>query len=364
MRFEANFEKSKIITYTRSQALADRALIPVENYLFDTTGQWQKGDETNEFSNLKSLTDSSEISAAIKTSLETSASPQILEAALKKFDELQVIQPNNKCLIVAKSIDAAQKIYELVKGMDRKVEIATSMDSKKAHVATNTFKYGSSDILVTCQMCYEGLDCRQISVVCLLTHIRSKPWIEQAIARGTRFDPLGKPDQKCHLFTLQDQKMERVLDRIRSEDVMAAREMEDSEGYTCRVRDYHEVMPLQSGIQDIKWSDLDTGKDLSAEIIKDSVKDITGLDVTMAQASEISMMLSADPGIRVRRPTPYEINKATREKITRVVLTKSRELQTKPEEINRYLKKQFGNKGRAEMTNQELQRVLQVAQAL
>jgi hypothetical protein len=38
-------------------------------------------------------------------------------------------------------------------------------------------------------MAYEGMDCPAISHVACLTHIRSRPWLEQAIARATRVDP-------------------------------------------------------------------------------------------------------------------------------------------------------------------------------
>src|SRR4051812_47551817 len=38
---------------------------------------------------------------------------------------------------------------------------------------------------------YEGMDCPEITHVACLTHIRSRGWLEQMVARATRFDPLG-----------------------------------------------------------------------------------------------------------------------------------------------------------------------------
>ena len=38
-------------------------------------------------------------------------------------------------------------------------------------------------------MAYEGLDAPEVAVVAALTHIRSRPWLEQMIARATRVDP-------------------------------------------------------------------------------------------------------------------------------------------------------------------------------
>ena len=38
-------------------------------------------------------------------------------------------------------------------------------------------------------MAYEGLDVPEVAVVAALTHIRSRPWLEQMVARATRVDP-------------------------------------------------------------------------------------------------------------------------------------------------------------------------------
>ena len=46
-------------------------------------------------------------------------------------------------------------------------------------------------VLVTVGMAYEGMDCPEITHVACLTHIRSRGWLEQMVARATRFDPLG-----------------------------------------------------------------------------------------------------------------------------------------------------------------------------
>jgi type I site-specific restriction endonuclease len=42
-------------------------------------------------------------------------------------------------------------------------------------------------VLVTVAMAYEGMDCPEVSHVVALTHIRSRPWLEQMIARATDF---------------------------------------------------------------------------------------------------------------------------------------------------------------------------------
>jgi hypothetical protein len=46
-------------------------------------------------------------------------------------------------------------------------------------------------VLVTVGMAYEGMDAPEVSHVACLTQIRSVPWLEQMVARATRFDPHG-----------------------------------------------------------------------------------------------------------------------------------------------------------------------------
>jgi hypothetical protein len=47
---------------------------------------------------------------------------------------------------------------------------------------------------VTEAIAFEGLDAPEVAVAAALTaltHIRSRPWLEQMVARGTRVDPHG-----------------------------------------------------------------------------------------------------------------------------------------------------------------------------
>ena len=46
-------------------------------------------------------------------------------------------------------------------------------------------------MLVTVGMAYEGMDAPEVSHIACLTQIRSVPWLEQMVARATRFDPFG-----------------------------------------------------------------------------------------------------------------------------------------------------------------------------
>ena len=358
MRFKPDFSDKCYIHYSRKDGLRDGALIPVENYLYDTSGTWERGDEKTTFDSLKNLENESDIRPAINTSLETNASEEILAKALKKFNELKTTEFNSKCLVVAKSIHMAKQIYSLVSKRYKSAAIATSADPKAAEEAIYNFKYEDTDILITCQLAYEGLDCKAINVICLLTNIRSKPWIEQAIGRGTRFDPDGVPDQKCHLFTLQDKLLEEVLRRIRDDELEAAREIEEtSTEFSSKVSNFSHLLPLRSKLKGFKWADFDTGQDLAASTLQASVRKVVGAEITTDQATEI--FLSLQPSSREVSPplSPAELNKKLRHELKKETCRYAYDTNQTPEEVNRAIKLRYG-KPRDRMNNEELKTVL------
>jgi hypothetical protein len=72
-------------------------------------------------------------------------------------------------------------------GRDVRLAISDERDGPEALAA---FRLSPEPaILVTVAMAYEGLDAPEIAVIAALTHIRSRGWLEQMIARATRVDP-------------------------------------------------------------------------------------------------------------------------------------------------------------------------------
>jgi superfamily II DNA or RNA helicase len=69
------------------------------------------------------------------------------------------------------------------------VRVAIS-DAPGAQEAIAAFRLRADpSVLVTVAMAYEGMDCPEVTHVACLTHIRSRPWLEQMIARAVRVDP-------------------------------------------------------------------------------------------------------------------------------------------------------------------------------
>lgn len=107
----------------------------------------------------------------------------------------------------------AKEYHAELKNRGEKSFLAIS-DNESAADEIRAFKKTRNGCLVTCAMAYEGLDHKPLSHVICLTHIRSTPWIEQALARVWRSSP-GKP--KCFAFVPDDPRMNRVIDEIRRE---------------------------------------------------------------------------------------------------------------------------------------------------
>jgi superfamily II DNA or RNA helicase len=104
-----------------------------------------------------------------------------------------------KLLVVAPNQAAARRYRDMLRGWmpetqaERAVRLATS-DARDAQEALAAFRLQPEpSILVTVAMAYEGLDAPEVAVVAALTHIRSKPWLEQMVARATRIDPNAGP---------------------------------------------------------------------------------------------------------------------------------------------------------------------------
>ena len=76
-------------------------------------------------------------------------------------------------------------------------------------------------------MAYEGLDAPEVAVVAALTHIRSRPWLEQMVARATRVDPNAGPyeEQRALVFHPDDPLFAQFRRRIETEQGTLARRL-------------------------------------------------------------------------------------------------------------------------------------------
>jgi len=211
-----------VIRYTRADALAERAIIPLAFHLSDGQASWQtRAGQVKKVQSLDRMSDF-DATKALYTALRTEYAEDLLKAGLAHWQEHRKTNPEAKCLVVCSDIKQAERHTKNLKewGLTR-LDIATSDDSASALKAINKMKAGRLDVLVTVAMAYEGLSIPAVSHIICLTRIRSTPWIEQMTARANRIDPNGGPyDQQIgHIFAPADPLFKEIVSRIEAEQL-------------------------------------------------------------------------------------------------------------------------------------------------
>jgi superfamily II DNA or RNA helicase len=170
-------------------------------------------------------------------------------------------------LAVVANIDDAKRYVDHLKTRGIKAAIATSDDSALATRNINKFKEidtkSSVGCLVTVAMAYEGLDVPPITHIACLTHIRSKPWIEQMIARATRFDaPAGDwEEQMAYIYVPDDRLICNIIGRMQDEQLVAIKARLEEDELAERAErmlpdpsERRTITPVGSGALTRRWS--------------------------------------------------------------------------------------------------------------
>ena len=237
----------RVIGYSRAQALRERAVLPVTFGALDGEARWSvrppagpapaadpdaRGRVTLGPHRLSGPAPSETTRPALFAALRTEFAEALLREAFVAFTELRAerrarLGPGaarglGKLLVVAPDQACARRYLEALRGWlprgpaQREARIATSSE-RDAHETIAAFRLTSRpSILVTVAMAYEGLDAPEVAVVAALTHIRSRPWLEQMIARATRIDPhAGPPEtQRALVFHPDDPLFARFRRRV------------------------------------------------------------------------------------------------------------------------------------------------------
>ncbi len=248
-----------VVQYSRGDALFDKAILPIHFELMDGTANWIGRDGVTYGTRLSDA--GKDVNEAIYTALKTEFGMHLLDECVGHWVEYKASHPRSKMLVVTANIEDAKRYLEHVQMRGIKAAIATSEDTAQATKAIQKFKLtdGRSAIhcLVTVAMAYEGLDVPPVTHIACLTHIRSKPWIEQMIARATRMDfGAGQwEDQMAFVYVPDDRLMCNIIGRMQEEQIVAvkARLEEDEELELEAMRDAREpgerktITPVGSG---------------------------------------------------------------------------------------------------------------------
>ena len=282
-----------VVGYSRKQALNERAVLPVTFGALDGEASWR--DETGVEVGPHRLGNShpdETTRPALFTALRTGFAEALLREAFVAIRDLRARRRQErglppaaaarglgKLLVVAPDQAAARRYLAIVRGWmpapqaETVAQIATA-DTPGAHAILAAFRLRPEpSILVTVAMAYEGLDVPEVAVVAALTHIRSRPWLEQMVARATRVDPQAGPyeDQRALVFHPDDPLFAQFRRRMETEQGTLAKRPKPSRGQSTlpvwlldQLRPAKEgIMPLSSNALALRYETLRPGPDLA-----------------------------------------------------------------------------------------------------
>lgn len=123
-----------------------------------------------------------------------------------------------KGLIACQRQDHARQVHKYLKSRGVKSALAVS-DDNGAMESLDRFKFDDSEILVTVRMAFLGYDCKDITVVGLLTNYRDFGHLEQLVGRGLRVKPGIPADRQiCRIVAPDDPAMSRFLEHLQQEN--------------------------------------------------------------------------------------------------------------------------------------------------
>jgi len=220
---------TKVIRYTRADALAEKAIIPLAFHLSDGSAEWE--DNRGRKVRVASMDKMNEEDAnkALYTALKTEYADHLLSTGIRHWQDHATKYPGSKCLVVTSNITEAKRHIANLSGLSR-CDIATSEDSAAALKVINKMKANKLDVIVTVAMAYEGLSIPEISHIICLTRIRSVPWIEQMTARANRISPCGGDydEQTGHIFAPADPLFKQTMAKIEAEQTPMLEERKNS----------------------------------------------------------------------------------------------------------------------------------------
>ncbi len=279
-----------VVGYSRAAALAEKAVLPITFGALDGEARWlDEGRRPVGPHRLSASFDTTR--QALFTALRTEFAEALLDEALAATRRLRAerraklgLAPGEparglgKLLVVAPDQENARRYLARVhgkipaRGRETEARLAVS-DAADAHEALAAFRLQPQpSILVTVAMAYEGLDAPETAVVAALTHIRSRPWLEQMVARATRVDPFAGAweEQRALVYHPDDLLFRRFRERMETEQGTLARHAKGRRqpalpfpGDDAREAEPG-IVPLQSNALALRFETLAPGPDFAA----------------------------------------------------------------------------------------------------
>ena len=370
-----------VVGYSRAQALAEKAVLPVTFGALDGEASWlEPADATGARPQvgphrLSGSHPAETTRPALFTALRTGFAEALLEEAFRATRRVRaerraamglppgaVARGLGKLLVVAPDQAQARRYLDALRRrvpgtQAESLRLATS-DERDAHETLAAFRLRPEpSILVTVAMAYEGLDAPEVAVVAALTHIRSRPWLEQMVARATRVDPRAGPYevQQALVFHPDDPFFGQFRWRMEEEQGTRAKAPKPPRQGVLplwlrermeEARERDAIVPLESNALALRLSTLRPGPDLAAGLAAAR----PGPGMAEAQGE-----LLDPPSVAERR-----LRAQLGELVAAQVVEDEGRLQVPRGQgsyhaYNAALKRVLGNKGRAEMHLSELE---------
>ncbi|AWN44588.1 DEAD/DEAH box helicase [Methylobacterium durans] len=369
-----------VIGYSRAQALAERSVLPVTFGALDGEASWLEGGRAAG----QARVGPHRLGGAVRnttrpalfTALRTGFARDLLQEAFgatrrlrarrraeRGFGPTEFARGLGKLLVVAPDQASARHYLAMLQSWmpaaqaERDVRLATSSE-RDAHEALAAFRLlPEPAVLVTVAMAYEGLDAPDIAVVAALTHIRSRPWLEQMIARATRVDPHAGSytDQQALVFHPDDP----LFARFRAE-------LENEQGSAARARKTQRISALTP--ERVVWSDEEPRAitPLESNAIGLRYALLRPITVARAERARASNALNPAIGCPDSERAPSLSERLLRQRLSATVAAQAAEDEAnlciprsgnRPHRYNAVLKRVLG-KARAAMTLAELEAAL------
>ncbi|MDC7221554.1 MAG: DEAD/DEAH box helicase family protein [Spirochaetales bacterium] len=165
------------VTYTRTDALEEHAILPVKFNLIDGSGSYLKKGQRVDYETITR--------EHLKYAINSDYSYQVIDADMGEFLEYKKTHPKAQMILVGMSIEVSRNFADYI---SKKWCKCISVDSEMVNSSDiiKRFRHGEFDVLSSCGQAYEGLDAPHTSHMIILTNIRSEPWLIQCVNRATR----------------------------------------------------------------------------------------------------------------------------------------------------------------------------------
>lgn len=231
VEYDAEGMPSVDIRYTRRDALAEQAVLPIQFKRLDGLASYMHRSRAHEVELSKAKGEAG--SKALQTAL-AEGSEYRDAAVLDALSEWRAYRTNtghmSRAIVVADTQKSARHYANLIRRQQLEVTLAISDEDDSAkRIQRFRATPEESHVLITVGMAHEGLDVPDCTHMVCLTRIRTQPWLEQAFARVTRIDQkcrLPYADQRAFIYVPDDPAMGEIIANLNAEQ-KAATEQRD-----------------------------------------------------------------------------------------------------------------------------------------